>query len=614
MSSTWWRAGIGLLIAATTLPVIGAVTKAPAPDRPPRRATIDDRTLATLEDSVRIFLEAAAIPHDTYLTLAARYSGTNASASAIEKANRARPVAAGQFFAIPFTELSPEYRLRVLTALFPADAPDDGAWVHRVPPDDDGQTLEAIALWFTGDANLADDLAESNGIEWAPLKPGTEVTIPGAILSQELSGTGGLVTLPTPSPDTVPPEPTTNLPPVPEPPPRKPGPPVRVGDLTFVDDDSGGYAIYRLKAGEAIYSSVVIRFTGRLDPDEVSLAAKRIAQLSGISKITSIPVGHRIKIPRELILPEYLPPSDPAKKEYETNLAATKRHELKARARDLQGVTILLDAGHGGDDIGAQRNGVHEDDNVFDIVCRIKEIAERTTAAKVLVTIKDSSTGFTPQDGPFKIDQDEVIMTTPAYSPRQPNVGTVGVNLRWYLVNSYYRALLAHGADPERIVFISVHADSLHPSVRGAMVYVPGQAYRSGTYGHVGQLYDRREVRELRYVTFSQQDKERSEGLSRRLASRVIDAFRAADLPVHPYEPVRNHVIRRGRAWTPAVIRTSLVPQSILLEVVNLNNPKDALLIQKASFRQQVAAAFIDALRRQYGDVPSAAVATAGTR
>src|SRR6185369_4103548 len=107
---------------------------------------------------------------------------------------------------------------------------------------------------------------------------------------------------------------------------------------------------------------------------------------------------------------------------------------------------------------------------------------------------------------------------------------------------------------------------SLHPSVRGAMVYVPGQAYRNGTYGHVGRLYERREVAELRYVKFSQQEKERSEGLSRRLASRVIEAFRSADLAVHPYEPVRNHVIRRGRAWTPAVIRTSLVPQSILLE------------------------------------------------
>lgn len=613
MTALWRRAGIGLLIAAAAIPAVGARQSAGAPMPPLRRVPVDDRSLATIESSVRIFLEVQAGPQDSYLTLAARYAAADlaAGAAAIEEANGARVVAAGLFFAIPFGTLSPEHRLRVLTALFPADAPDEGGWVHRVPDGDDGQTLEAIALWFTGDPNLADDLAESNGIEWVPLSAGTEITIPAAILSPGLSGPGGAIAILAPAPGSPPP---AAPPGQPAPPRRRLGPPVKAGDLTFIDDESGEYAIYRLKAGEALYSSVVIRFTGRLDPDEVSVAASRIAQLSGIGKITSIPIGHPVKIPRELILPEYLPSSDPAKREYETSLAATGRHELKTRARDLQGVTIILDAGHGGDDVGAQRNGVHEDDYVFDIVCRIKELAERTTAAKVMVTIKDSSSGFRPQAGPFKIDHDEVIMTTPAYSPRQPHVGTVGVNLRWYLVNSFYRSLIAGGADPERVVFASMHADSLHSSVRGAMVYVPGQEYRGGTYGHVGRLYDRREVRELRYVKFPRQEKERSEGLSRRLASRMIEAFRAAGLPVHPYEPVRNHVIRRGRSWIPAVIRTSLVPQSLLVEVVNLNNPKDALLIQQASYRQQVAAAFIDALRRHYGDAPRPVVSASGTR
>jgi N-acetylmuramoyl-L-alanine amidase len=185
------------------------------------------------------------------------------------------------------------------------------------------------------------------------------------------------------------------------------------------------------------------------------------------------------------------------------------------------------------------------------------------------------------------------------------------VNLRWYLVNSYYRSLTSAGADPERIVFASVHADSLHPSVRGAMVYVPGQEYRTGTYGHVGRLYARKEVAELRYVKFSSGERERSEGLSRRLAARVIQAFEEARLPVHRYEPIRDHVIRRRRSWTPAVIRTSLVPQSLLLEVVNLNNAKDAALIKQASFRQKVAGAFLDALRRHYSG-GSASAAAAG--
>src|SRR5262245_20126032 len=546
MRSPWRRAGTGLLIVATMLVATGARQSSSAAMHHKRRAPVDDRSLATLEDAVRIFLEVQAGPKDAYRTLATKYAGSETAAAIIESANSARTVSSGVFYAIPIDTLSPSYRLRALTALFPADAPDEGGWVHRVPEGDGGQTLEAIAIWFTGDSNLADDLAESNVIEWAPLPAGTEITIPSAILLPGLTSSSGSRARPA-APLTAPPAATPERPKVsPQPevkqPAGLPGSPVKTGELTFFDDESGGYAIYRLKAGEAIYSSVVVRFTGRLDPDDVSVAARRIAELSGIKKITSIPIGHAIKIPRELILPEFLPPSDPAKKEYEKSMAAAERHELKARARDLQGVTVILDAGHGGDDVGARRNGVHEDDYVFDIVCRIKELAERTTAANVLVTIKDSSSGFKPQEGPFPIDQDEVILTTPVYAPRQPNVATVGVNLRWYLVNSYFRSLIAKGADPERIVFVSMHADSLHPSVRGAMVYVPGVDYRNGTYGHVGRLYDRREVNELRYVKFSQQEKERSEGLSRRLASRLIESFRSASLPVHPYEPVRNHV------------------------------------------------------------------------
>ncbi|HEY3175457.1 MAG TPA: N-acetylmuramoyl-L-alanine amidase [Candidatus Polarisedimenticolia bacterium] len=567
-----------VLVAALLLPH-PALTPARAAST--RRAPVAGSVVATLEKANGIFLEVQAGPRDSYISLAVAYAGSERRWADIEKANAGRPVRPGLFYAIPFEILSAGERARCLVALFPGDGPGDEAWVHRVPEGDDGQTLESVALWFTGDASLADDLAESNGIEWAPLSAGAEVTIPAAILSP--------VFLKTPPPEPAPP-----------PVPRKPALPVKAGDLTFMDDGAASYAVYRLKAGEALYSAVVARFTGRLDPDDVSAVAARIVQLSGIKKLTSIPIGYPVKIPRDLILPEHLPQGDPLREKYEKGLAAAERHQITTRARDLGGITIILDAGHGGDDVGAQRNGVHEDDYVFDIVCRIKELAERTTAARVLTTIKDRSSGFAPQEGPFGVDRDEFLLTTPVYFPRQPHVATVGVNLRWYLVNSYFRSAIAAGANPERIVFVSVHADSLHPSVRGAMVYVPGQGYRTGTYGHVGRMYDRKEVGELRYVKFSTGERETAEGLSRRLAARLIAAFTAAGLPVHAYEPIRDHVIRRRRSWTPAVIRTSLVPQSLLLEVVNLNNNEDAALLKRASFRQKVAEAFLDALRRHY--------------
>jgi len=80
----------------------------------------------------------------------------------------------------------------------------------------------------------------------------------------------------------------------------------------------------------------------------------------------------------------------------------------------------------------------------------------------------------------------------------------------------------------------------------------------------------------------------------------IVDAFGTAGLPVHPYEPIRDHVIRMRRDWVPAVIRTSLVPQSLLLEVVNLNNARDASLMKDPAFRQKVASAFLDAVRHYY--------------
>ena len=590
-----------------------------------RRAAVGDQTVATLERANVIFLEVQAGPRDSYVSLAQRYCGSERLWAALETANQGRLVRPGLFYAIPFQSLTPVYKARAVAALFPGDGPEEEGWVHRVPEGDDGQQLESIALWLTGDPARAGDLAESNGIPDRALEADTEVVVPHDLLLPVYRDDAALAQL-VPAPPTLVEGPAasgaagTDEPPALEPPaptaPPRPTRPRTAGDLTFVDDPGGPYAIYRLKRGEALYSSVIMKYTGRLNPGEVTEVARQVSALSGIRDTRSISVGFPVKIPLDLILPEYLPEGDPRRASYEAGLAAAGRYKITARASDLRGVHIILDAGHGGDDIGARRNGVHEDDYVYDILCRIKDLAEKTTDASVLTTLKDRSSGFQPLPGPFLIDRDEQLLTTPVYDMRKPHVTTAGVNLRWYLVNSYYRRLMREGVDPQKVVFLSLHADSLHPSARGAMVYVPGQAFRGQTYGHAGRLYARQEVTELRYVKFSPQERERSEGFSRRLASRLIDAFRAARLPVHADKPVRDHVIRMRRTYAPAVIRSSLVPQSLLLEVVNLANGHDAALLKEEQFRQKVAAAVVDALKRHYnGDRrPPAATTTARKR
>ena len=76
--------------------------------------------------------------------------------------------------------------------------------------------------------------------------------------------------------------------------------------------------------------------------------------------------------------------------------------------------------------------------------------------------------------------------------------------------------------DDARIIFLSLHADSRKPSARGAMIYLPGSAYRKGRYGHTGSLYRRKEVEQARYVRFSSQHRKRSERVSRHLADQLI--------------------------------------------------------------------------------------------
>ncbi|HET9482213.1 MAG TPA: hypothetical protein VFP98_10705, partial [Candidatus Polarisedimenticolia bacterium] len=398
-----------------------------------RRAHVDERAVATLEDLSEIYLEVQAGPQDNYVAMALRYAGSELSWAAIENANGRRPVVEGRFYGIPFDILSADWRARAIQALFPQDGPGEEGWVHRVPDSDDGQPLQKVAIWFTGDVALADDLAETNGIDDWSLPAGREVVIPAAVLLPRFLAAVDLSE--PPAEPAGPPGATRDEKGRPAPgeepaPPRRrpPAAPVRVGDLTFHDDPERPYAVYHLKAGEALYSSVVVRFTGRLDPEEVNQVAGSIAQLSGISRPTSIPIGFPVRIPRDLVLPEYLPPDDPQRIAYEADLAAAGRHRITVEAKDLHGVILILDAGHGGDDVGARRNGVHEDDYVYDILCRIKEVAERTTGARVFATIKDRSSAYKPLDGPFRIDRDEMILTTPAYHPRQPHVSTAGVN------------------------------------------------------------------------------------------------------------------------------------------------------------------------------------------
>jgi N-acetylmuramoyl-L-alanine amidase len=191
------------------------------------------------------------------------------------------------------------------------------------------------------------------------------------------------------------------------------------------------------------------------------------------------------------------------------------------------------------------------------------------------------------------------VLTTPPYPITD---ATIGVHLRWYLANSVYRQH-AQTNDGDRVVFLSVHADSLHPSLRGATAYIPSASSMEGTFGKSGSAFStRREWRERPTVSFSLRERQKSEGRSRDLAERVIAQFRQHGLEVHPFQPVRDRIFRGRRAWVPAVLRHNAVPGKILLEICNLANDADRALLQTAAFRERIASAVVDGILAYFGE------------
>jgi N-acetylmuramoyl-L-alanine amidase len=517
------------------------------------------------------FLKVWPKKDDGYIVMSRRYTRQEDDWRRIRDVNRRSSVQLGRWVKIPLDLLTEKYRHRALMSVFPEDRFAGGYWMHPLgqkPARRCRETLENLSTWFTGSNRMEEDLGELNGRTRSGRATGRVVRIPREMLL----------------PVFVPQEAVSAV------------------ELSYGEDEHGPYALYRLQPGEALYSSVVIRFTGNLDAQEVNQIVTEIAQRNNIRDVRSLPVGFAVRIPRELMLPRYLPQGDPRRAAWEASRSESSRFRTDVRARRLAGVHVILDAGHGGVDVGTTQHGMDEDEYVYDVMCRIKRRLDRDTDAMTLVTIEDRHTGYEARDLEIlSRDRNEIIRTTPPYQPLDPDRRAMGVNLRWYLANSFYRRLVERGVDGDKIVFVSLHADSLHPSLRGAMAYIPGGKYRTRRYGNGNSLYSRfEEVRDQTYISFDAKARTRSEGVSRQFAEQLMRSFRNAGLPVHRYEPVRDHVIRRGRSWVPAVIRCSEVPLSLLLELVNLSNSEDRAHLRDPDFREQLARGFVDALLAYY--------------
>ncbi len=601
---------LGVLAAATVAaPALAAAAVRRSLSGPAAGGAGKDELVALLTDRNELYLEARPLPGEGLLAFARRLCGSGDAAAAIVRANGgAEQLLAGVRYRVPYDALRSEMQLRVVRALFDGDRGDPAGWRHRVRGADPlGRgSLWQVAEWFTGDGANFRAIREENGLVEDDLEAGQEVVIPARLLRPVFRAAAASAdpqaTRAAPAAIQVAAQVAAQVPEaVPAAAPASPG--IEEGSapyrLEYGQDAKGEYAIYRLQPGEALYSSVVVRFTGALYAADVNSLAAEIAKRSGIADVTDIPVGYPVKVPFELMLPEYLPPGDPRREEYEASLRESGRFTNRVRTRDLAGITVILDAGHGGVDVGASFAGVWESLYVYDIKARIERLLELHTAARVVSTTRDGDHHRIPERDVLPFSRDHVVLTHPPYPISN---STIGVNLRWYLANSVYAKAIDGDGDPQKVIFLSIHADSLHPSLRGAMAYIPAASKRKGTFRKTGGPYrERREWREQPAVSFSWKQRVESEGLSRQFAEDVIGALARRQVAVHPYKPVREKIVRNRSEYVPAVLRYNEVPAKVLLEVCNLANPEDRKLLQTRAYRETVAEAVVEAILRYYG-------------
>lgn len=548
--------------------VVGGIA-ATAAASPIKTVTVSPELKVEIEPGEEVFLSARPLPNERVDAFVRRLTDDPGAKQEILRQNEGvKLLRPDVFVRVPYRLLADNYRKIAIEALFPQDHGDARGWTHVVTaPTGAPESLWRIAEWFTGDGANYREIRSSAGIASLLTEAGQVVVIPSRLLLPAFrleSASAGA-------------EPA----------------------LEFSRDARDRYAVYRLRRGEALYSAVVVRFTGRVHADDVNAKAGELAAANGIADVRSIPVGFAVRIPIDDLAPEFRPLDDPARIAEEKTRLESAQFVNRVRAADLSGVTFVLDAGHGGKDVGADVGGVEEARHVHDLACRMNALLRKHTRARVVMTVEGRT--------PCRAQSSEVladwrgarVLTHPPYPIEDP---VAGVNFRWFLANAVLRQAEKNGGSEDRTVFVSLHADSLHPAVRGLMVYIPGEKFLKGSFNRRGELYaSRREVREASRISFSRRERIKAEGVSRDLAEKIVAAFRVAGLPLHAFQPIRRNVIRGGHEWVPAILRYNRIPARVLLEICNLNNPEDRRLLVTRSYRDRVARTLVSALVDFYG-------------
>lgn len=505
--------------------------------------------------------------NEGYIQMARRVMAQPEDYPRIAELNRNQPVMTGRPVVFPIAMLQPALWGQALHAMYPDDELTERGWAHTVT--DPLESLSQLIEAYTGSQRRTKELASYNKLRNPDvLRIGDEIVVPLHWIPDELGFR-----------------------------------PVAVsGPLKLEKDAQTGklYAVYELAPNDTLYS-LLLRFTDRERAEELNRMSRLLVKLNGLRSETQLWVGRPLRIPLEWVSEEHLVAARPPVQ----RLTPPPPAPPKRSSKPFEPIHVIVDAGHGGNDPGAvygarhAADRVYEHEVVYDVSRRLVSRLEDKGYA-VYPTTEDRARQYPMRTLSTKALGREEVRVTPPYRMVSARVA---VNMRVFFINSLFRELTRHrGVPPEHVVLVSIHGDALAPTLRGAMVYYPDHRLRAREFYPKGRVYTVRKEAVPTQIFFRTADNRAAETYSRDFGAQLVSAFREARLGVSHRKAVRPYYYRNGERTLPGVLRYSLVPTSVLVEVANLNNVHDRHAMLDVRSRQRVADAItaaLDALRAE---------------